>query len=235
MSLGLLGKKIGMTHVFDEEGRAVPVTVIDVAGNSVVQVKNSETDGYSAVQLGITDQKIQRLNKPAAGHFKKHGSGPKKYIREFRVDSDEQIENVAEIDFTASMFNDGQWVDVIGTSKGRGFQGAVKRHGFGGLRMTHGSMMHRRTGAIGAGSTPGRVWKGTKMPGRLGNDQRTVQNLKVVQSRPEDNVLLIEGAVPGSKGSYVIVRPAIKKTLPENWPPRKSSGEEKAADEASAS
>ena len=231
MSLGLLGKKVGMTHVFDEEGRAVPVTVIDVAGNSVVQVKKADSDGYSAVQLGITEQKEQRLNKPSAGHFKKHGSSPRKYVREFRVASDAELEDVATIDFSAAMFADGQWVDVIGTSKGRGFQGAVKRHGFGGLRMTHGSMMHRRTGAIGAGSTPGRVWKGTKMPGRLGNDRKTVQNLKVVQSRPEDNVLLIEGAVPGSKGSYVIVRPAIKKAMPENWPPKKSSSAEQGADE----
>lgn len=231
MSLGLLGKKVGMTHVFDEEGRAVPVTVIDVSGNSVVQVKKTETDGYAAVQLGVTEQKEQRLSKPAAGHFKKHGSAPRKYVREFRVDSDDNLESVEDIDFTASMFADGQWVDVIGTSKGRGFQGAVRRHGFGGLRMTHGSMMHRRTGAIGAGSTPGRVWKGTKMPGRLGNDRKTVQNLKVVQSRPDENVLLIEGAVPGSKGSYVIVRPAVKKALPDNWPPKKQAAEVTDANE----
>ncbi len=231
MSLGLLGKKVGMTHVFDEEGRAVPVTVIDVSGNSVVQVKKTETDGYAAVQLGVTEQKEQRLSKPAAGHFKKHGSAPRKYVREFRVDSDDNLESVDDIDFTASMFADGQWVDVIGTSKGRGFQGAVRRHGFGGLRMTHGSMMHRRTGAIGAGSTPGRVWKGTKMPGRLGNDRKTVQNLKVVQSRPDENVLLIEGAVPGSKGSYVIVRPAVKKALPDNWPPKKQAAEVTDANE----
>jgi large subunit ribosomal protein L3 len=220
-----------MTHVFDEEGRAVPVTVIDVSGNSVVQVKKTETDGYAAVQLGVTEQKEQRLSKPAAGHFKKHGSAPRKYVREFRVDSDDNLESVDDIDFTASMFADGQWVDVIGTSKGRGFQGAVRRHGFGGLRMTHGSMMHRRTGAIGAGSTPGRVWKGTKMPGRLGNDRKTVQNLKVVQSRPDENVLLIEGAVPGSKGSYVIVRPAVKKALPDNWPPKKQAAEVTDANE----
>jgi len=237
MSLGLLGTKVGMTHIFDEDGRSIPVTVVDVNGNSVVQVKRNETDGYSAVQLGVTDQKEQRLNKPAAGHFKKHGSAPKKHVREFRVDDDAALENVAEIDFSAGMFADGQWVDVIGTSKGKGFQGVYKRYNFGGLRATHGSMMHRRTGAIGAGSTPGRVWKGTKMPGRHGNYRRTVQNLKVVQSRSDDDVLLIEGAIPGAKGSYVVVRPAKKKPLPENWPPVKSSGSadaEAPAEEAAA-
>ena len=207
MSLGLLGKKVGMTTVYTEEGEAVAVTVIDVAGNSVVQVKNAENDGYSAVQLGITDQKEQRLNKPEAGHFKKHGSAPKKHILEFRVDSDEELAEVDSIDFSAGMFAEGQFVDVIGNSKGKGFQGVYKRYNFGGLRQTHGSMMHRRTGAIGAGSTPGRVWKGTRMPGHHGTDRRTVQNLKVIQSRGEDNVLLIEGAIPGSKGSYVVVRP----------------------------
>ncbi len=226
MSLGLLGKKVGMTHVYDEDGRAVPVTVVDVAGNSVVQIKKSDTNGYSAVQIGINDQKEQRLSKPLAGHFKQHESAPKKLVREFRVDSDEELEQIKEVDFTASMFADGQWVDVIGTSKGKGFQGAVKRYKFGGLRMTHGSMMHRRTGAIGAGSTPGRVWKGTKMPGRHGNYRTTVQNLKVVQARAEDNVLLIEGAVPGSKGSYMVIRPAVKKALPENWPPKKAETSE---------
>jgi len=233
MSLGLLGTKVGMTHVYDEDGRAVPVTVVNVAGNSVVQVKNAETDGYSAVQIGVTDQKPQRLNKPALGHFKKHGSDPKKHVEEFRVDSDEELADVKDIDFSASMFADGQWVDVIGTSKGKGFQGVYKRYSFGGLRATHGSMMHRRTGAIGAGSTPGRVWKGTRMPGRHGGYNRTVQNLKVVQARPDDNVLLIEGAVPGAKGGYVVVRPAIKKALPANWPPKKgAASEEAAADKA---
>jgi large subunit ribosomal protein L3 len=209
MSLGLLGKKIGMTRLFDQQaGTMIPVTVIDVSGNTVLQVKTPEKDGYTALQVGYDDQKEQRVSKPALGIFKKAGSTPKRFIKEFR------FENGAapEVHPGIETFTAGQWVDVIGDSKGRGFQGAVKRHGFGGLKMTHGSMMHRRTGAIGCRSTPGRVWKNQKMPGHMGTTRSTVQNLKIVAVRPEDGVILVSGAVPGSNGNYVTVRPAKKKS-----------------------
>jgi large subunit ribosomal protein L3 len=210
MSLGLLGKKLGMTRLFDQQaGSMIPVTVIDVSGNTLLQSKTVEKDGYTAVQVGYGDQKEQRVNKPDLARFKKAGSTPKRIVKEFR------FENGATIPEThpgLETFNEGQWVDVIGTTKGRGFQGAVKRHGFGGLKMTHGSMMHRRTGAIGCRSTPGRVWKNQKMPGHMGTDRRTVQNLKVVAVRADDGVILVSGAVPGPNGGYLTVRPAKKKS-----------------------
>lgn len=210
MSLGLLGKKIGMTRLFDQQaGSMIPVTVIDVSGNAILQVKTVEKDGYIALQIGFDDQKEQRVSKPDMGRFKKAGSTPKRFIQEFRF---EKGAATPEAHPGLELFSAGQWVDVIADSKGRGFQGAVKRHGFGGLKMTHGSMMHRRTGAIGCRSTPGRVWKNQKMPGHMGTTRTTVQNLKVVAVRPEDGVILISGAVPGSKGGYVTVRPAKKKT-----------------------
>jgi large subunit ribosomal protein L3 len=209
MSLGLLGKKLGMTRLFDSQaGTMIPVTVIDVSGNTILQTKTPEKDGYTAVQVGYSDQKESRVNKAKLGHFKKAGSTPKRLIREFRFE-----EGAApEVHPGLETFTEGQWVDVIADSKGRGFQGAVRRHGFGGLRMTHGSMMHRRTGAIGCRSTPGRVWKNQKMPGHMGTTRTTVQNLKVVAVRPEDGVILVSGAVPGSKGGYVTIRPAKKKS-----------------------
>jgi large subunit ribosomal protein L3 len=209
MSLGLLGKKLGMTRLFDSQaGTMVPVTVIDVSGNTILQTKTPEKDGYSAVQVGYSDQKESRVNKAKLGHFKKSGSTPKRLIREFRFEEGA----TPEVHPGLETFTEGQWVDVIADSKGRGFQGAVRRHGFGGLRMTHGSMMHRRTGAIGCRSTPGRVWKNQKMPGHMGTTRTTVQNLKVVAVRPEDGVILVSGAVPGSKGGYVTIRPAKKKS-----------------------
>ena len=213
MSLGLLGKKVGMTRVFDKEaGIMIPVTVVDVAGNEFVQKKTSESDGYSAVQVAYGDQKEFRLTKPAAGHLKKHGASAKKLVQEFRFDSDADLPNTEEAHPGAALFEEGQTVDVIGTTKGKGFQGVVKRYNFAGQPDSHGHMMHRRPGGIGAGTWPGRVWKNKKMPGRHGVYRRTVQNLKVVQVRPEDGVVLISGAVPGHKGAYVTVRPAIKST-----------------------
>lgn len=210
MSLGLLGKKLGMTRIFDHEaGTMIPVTVIDVSGNAILQVKTPEKDGYTAVQVGYSDQKEARVNQAKLGHFKKSGSVPKRFIQEFRIDGDTAPETHPGMD----TFEAGQWVDVIGHSKGRGFQGAMRRYGFGGLRQTHGSMMHRRTGSIGAGSTPGRVWKNQKMPGHMGTTRSTVQNLKVVAVRPEDGVILVSGSVPGAKGGYLTVRPAKKKSV----------------------
>lgn len=211
MSLGLIGRKLGMTQVYTDKGDAIAVTVVDVSGNQVVQVKTSAgKDGYSAVQVGFGEQKDFRLTKPAMGHFKKHGAPARRIVREFRVDSDEQLP-AADAKLGADMFAAGTWVDVIGTTKGKGFQGVVKRYRFAGQPATHGSMMHRRPGSIGCRLTPGLVWKNQKMPGHDGVDRRTTQNLKVVQSRPEEGVLLISGSVPGNKGSIVIVRPAKKK------------------------
>lgn len=211
MSLGLIGRKLGMTQVYTDKGDAIAVTVVDVTGNQVVQVKTKTgKDGYAAVQVGYGDQKEVRVSKPLNGHFKKHGTTPKRIVREFRVDSDEQLP-AADAKLGADMFTAGSWVDVIGTTKGKGFQGVVKRYRFAGQPATHGSMMHRRPGSIGCRLTPGLVWKNQKMPGHDGVDRRTTQNLKVVQSRPEEGVLLISGSVPGNKGSIVIVRPAKKK------------------------
>lgn len=215
MSLGLLGKKVGMTRVFDKEaGSMIPVTVIDVTDNVFLQVKTTETDGYSAVQVGYDDQKEQRVNAPDLGRFKKSKTTPKRLVKEFRFNSDADLPNTEEAHPGAELLSDGQYVDIIGTTKGKGFQGVMRRYGFHGQPAAHGHMMHRRTGAIGAGSTPGRVWKNQKMPGRHGNYTRTTQSLKVVQVRAEDNVVLIAGSVPGHKGQYVTIRPALKKAAP---------------------
>jgi len=213
MSIGLIGKKIGMTRVFADDGKAVAVTVIDVSDNIFLQRKTTEKDGYSAVQVGYDEQKESRLNRPAAGHFKSSGGTAKRVIKEFRLESDDQVPVDLEhpgID----LFDEGQWVDVIGTSKGKGFQGVVKRYGFQGQPAAHGHMMHRRPGGVGAGTTPGRIWKNKKMPGRHGHYQKTIQNLRIVQKREEDRVLLISGAIPGAKGGYVVIRPAVKKEQP---------------------
>ena len=212
MSIGLIGKKVGMTRIFNEAGEAIAVTVIDISDNVFLQKKTAEKDGYSAVQVGYGEQKESRLSRAEAGHLKANGSTPKRKILEFRVENDEQLPEGAHPGL--DLFDEGQWVDVIGTSKGKGFQGAMRRHNFAGQPQSHGHMMHRRTGAIAAGTTPGRVWKGQAMPGRQGNEHKTVQNLKIVQKRPDDNVILVSGAVPGSKGGYVVIRPAKKKEAP---------------------
>ncbi len=208
MKIGLIGKKVGMTRVYDEKGNATAVTVIEAGGNTALATKSKEKDGYSAVQVGFGDQKEQRLTKAAKGHFEKFGSGPKRIVREFRLDEDVPADT--EIDLKLTRFEAGQMVDVIGQSKGKGFQGVMKRYNHAGQPASHGSKMHRRTGAIGNRSTPGLVFRNMKMPGHMGDRRITVQNLKVVQVREEDNVILISGAVPGPNGSYVIVRPAIK-------------------------
>jgi large subunit ribosomal protein L3 len=210
MSLGLLGKKLGMTHIYDENGKSIAVTVVDVSENDVMQIKTAETDGYNAVQIGFGNKRESRATKAAIGHAKKSGLTPKYHIREFRIEGDAPESGKA---LTADQFTKGQWVDVIGTSKGHGFTGGMKRHNFSGQRQTHGSMMHRRTGAIGCRLTPGRVWKNQRMPGHMGVDRRTVQNLQIVGVRPEENIILVSGSIPGSKGGLVILRPAKKKPL----------------------
>lgn len=212
MKHGLIGKKVGMTRFYDEKGRAVPVTVVAVGGNTLLQVKTPEKDGYSAIQVGFDDQKESRLTKPELGHFKKANSGAKKRVREFRLANGETVEG--DLNLTASLFQVGQIVDVIGQSKGHGFQGIMKKHNAAGQGASHGSMMHRRPGAIGNRSTPGRVWKNQGMPGHMGDKRVTVQNLSIVQVREEEQLLLIKGAIPGCNGAYVIVRPAKKKPLP---------------------
>lgn len=215
MSIGLLGKKVGMTRVFDKEtGAMTPVTVIDVAGNVWLQAKTSEKDGYTAIQVGYGEKKVSRVPRPMQGHFAAHRATPRQSVREFRLESGDQLPDPTQPHPGAELFQEGQWVDVIGTTKGKGFQGVVKRYGFSGQNMTHGSMMHRRPGAIAAGSTPGFVWKNQKMPGHDGVVRRTVQNLRIVAVRPEDNVVLISGPVPGPRGGELVIRPAKKKPAP---------------------
>jgi large subunit ribosomal protein L3 len=209
MSIGLLGRKLGMTRLYDEKGRLTTATVIEAGGNRVLQIKTAEKEGYDAVQVGFGDQKSQRVSKAQAGHFAKSSSSPKKFVREFRLTGEAVPESA---DIAVTVFEVGQFVDVIGQSKGKGFQGVVKKHNFDGQPASHGSMMHRRNGAIGNRSTPGRVWKNMGMPGHLGDERVTVQNLRVLQVREEDGVILISGAVPGANGSNVIVRPAKKKS-----------------------
>jgi large subunit ribosomal protein L3 len=208
MSIGILGKKVGMTRVYDKSGTVVPVTVIEAGQNVVTQIRTKEKDGYTAVQVGYGDTTEKRTSKPLLGHFKKAGVTPKKFLREFALSAEPEVK-VGEA-LSVSRFQAGQLVDVIGISKGKGFQGVVKRYRFGGQPETHGSMMHRRTGSIGCRSTPGRIFKNKRMPGHMGSVKITVQNLEIVSVREEDQVLLVKGAVPGANGSYVIIRSAIK-------------------------
>jgi large subunit ribosomal protein L3 len=210
MSIGLLGKKLGMTRVYDAKGRIRPVTVIEAGGNRILQIKTKEKEGYSAIQVGFGDQKPHRVGKAQTGHFAKSDSTPKRFIREFRLKDGETAPETG--DLSVSNFKDGQIVDVIATSKGKGFQGVVKRFKFAGQPETHGSMMHRRNGAIGNRLTPGRVWKNMGMPGHMGDERITIQNLEIVQVREADGVILVSGAVPGAKGCHVVIRPAIKKS-----------------------
>ncbi len=209
MPLGLIGKKIGNTRVYDAHGVMTPVTVVLVGPNRVLQVKSKESkDGYSAVQLGFDDQKEHRLTKPLLGHIKKHNGAAVKRIREFR-DFTKEVKPGDVIG--ADLFEAGQFVDAIGTTKGRGFEGVVKRHGFRGGDRTHGAKgWHRRGGAIGQRLFPGTVMRGMKMPGHMGQVRRTGQNLEIVQVRKDDNVLLIRGSFPGSEGDYCIIREAKK-------------------------
>ncbi|MCF7847374.1 MAG: 50S ribosomal protein L3 [Kiritimatiellales bacterium] len=205
---GLIGKKLGMTQVYDEAGTMVPVTVIEAGPCVVVQQKTADNDGYEAVQLGFEDQKEQRLTKPSQGHFKKAGVAAKRILREVPLDGDGI--NIGDV-LTAALFEDVAHVDVIATGKGRGYQGAVKRHGFSGGRASHGSHMHRRVGSIGMCEHPARVFKGKKMPGHMGNKRVTTQNLKIVQIRAEENLILLKGSVPGANGGIVILKEALKK------------------------
>ncbi len=203
---GIIGKKIGMTSLFDENGKNLPCTVIQAGPCKVLQVKTEEKDGYKSVQLGYDDKSEKNVSKAMQGHFKKAGSQPKAKIVEFYHEFVDTL-NIGD-EVKVNLFNEGEFVDVTGTSKGKGFQGVVKRHGFGGVgQATHGQHNRLRApGSIGAGSDPSRVFKGMRMAGRMGGDQVTVQNLKVLKVDEEKNLIVVKGAVPGAKNSYVILR-----------------------------
>ena len=209
MSIGLVGRKSGMTRVFTEEGTSVPVTVVEVQPNRVTQVKTSDVDGYCAIQVTTGSRRSSRVSKGMAGHFAKASTEAGSGLWEFRTADTTEIEAGSEI--KVDQFEVGQMVDVTGTSKGKGFQGGVKRHNFQMQDATHGnSLSHRAPGSIGQCQTPGRVWKGKKMAGQMGNVRHTTQSLEIVRVDMENNLLLIKGALPGATGSNVIVRPAVK-------------------------
>lgn len=203
MCKGLMGKKLGMTGLFMPDGRYMPVTVIEAGPCVVTQIKTTETDGYNALQLGFGKKEESRLNKPQKGHFSKSSSGGFYHVKEFAVGDPGEYSLGQEI--TLDMFKVGERVDVVGTTKGRGFAGVMKRHGFHGGRKTHGSHSHRIPGSVGCSASPAKIIKGKKMPGHYGNDRQTTRNLEVVDIRSEDNIILIKGAVPGSKSALVTI------------------------------
>ncbi len=204
----ILGKKIGMTQIFAETGEVIPVTVIEAGPEVVTQIKTVETDGYNAVQVAFEDQKAHRVNKPLTGHFAKSGVAPKKYLTEFRTEEGETYELGQEI--TVADFEEGAKLDVTGTSKGKGTQGNIKRHGHHRGPMTHGSKHKRLAGALAAGTYPSRVFKGNAGPGRMGRETVTVQNVVLVKVDTDRNLMLVKGAIPGGKGSLVRVQNAVK-------------------------
>ncbi len=205
----VVGQKVGMTQIWDEDNNIIPVTVVKVTPCRVVQVKTPQTDGYSAIQVTLGEREAKKLNKPEAGHFAKAGVAPGTELVELRLD--DVSEYTIGHEFGADTFEAGEAVDAIGTSKGKGFAGVMKRHNFAGQRATHGAhLVHRMPGSIGQCATPARVFKGTKMAGRMGNDRVTVQSLKVVQADPEKEILLVKGSVPGPKGGTVVIHNAMK-------------------------
>jgi len=208
MKKGLIGKKVGMTQIFDEQGKVIPVTVIQAGPCVVAQVKTVETDGYNAIQLGFGEVKEHKVIKPIKGHYAKSKITPKKHLREFRVDTIENV-NVGD-ELKADVFSVGDKLDIQGKTKGKGFQGVIKRHGQARGPMGHGSMYHRRPGSMGATSTPGRVFKGKKLPGHMGNTIITIQNLEVVKVDLDKNVILIKGSIPGAKGAIVKLKTSVK-------------------------
>jgi large subunit ribosomal protein L3 len=219
---GLIGRKVGMTQVFGDDGNQIPVTVIQAGPCTVLGLRTLESHGYDALQLGFEPKK-KNVSKPAAGVFKKANVAPMRVVREIRLEKSEMLQGY-EVgkSVTAELFAPGEIVDVVGTTKGKGFQGGVKRFGWSGGDATHGSMFHRAPGSIGASSDPSRVWPGHRLPGRMGGVQRTVLNISVVRVLPEQNLLLVRGAVPGANGSLVMIRKSIKTT--------KSQQQQKTAD-----
>ena len=230
MRTGLIARKLGMTRAFGDDGSHVPVTVLKVDNCQVVAVKTAERDGYTALQLGVGAAKVKNVSKPMRGHFARSKVEPKRKLAEFRVTDDALIDVGAEL--TADHFVAGQHVDVAGTSIGKGFAGAMKRHNFSGLEASHGvSISHRSHGSTGNSQDPGRVFKGKKMAGHLGDARTTVQNLKIHSTDPESGLILVAGAVPGSKGGYVLVSDAKKRPAPDGVP---FPGAVRVADEAMA-
>lgn len=208
MSIGVLGRKVGMTQVF-EDSEVVPVTVIKVNPGVVVQKKTEDNDGYNSIQIGAEDIPERLVKKPIMGHFKKAGITPKRILKEFRVDSVDEY-NIGDV-IGIDLFKPGEYVDITGISKGKGFAGVIKRHGFKGGRMSHGSMFHRAPGSIGQSSQPSRTLKGTRLPGRMGNKKVTVQNLRIVKIDDKENLLIVKGAVPGRRNGLLIIKKAVKK------------------------
>ena len=209
MKKGLIGKKLGITQVFSADDAAVPVTVIEVGPCVITQKKTEEIDGYNAIQLGFGRAKQKNVTRPIQGHLRKADKGFFRVLREFRMISPDDYEVGEEL--KADIFKEGDYVDVVGKSKGRGFAGVIKRHGFKGGKATHGSMFHRAPGSMGASADPSKVFKGKKLPGHMGNSRKTVQNLMIVGVKPDKNLILVKGSVPGSRNSIVLVKSAIKK------------------------
>jgi large subunit ribosomal protein L3 len=207
---GIIGKKIGMTQTFDDKGTVSPVTIITAGPCIVIQRKSMEKDGYAAVQIGFQEEKeLKNVNKPIQGHFNKTGVPPVKFIREFPIDEQSEVKEGDQ--FFVDMFSVGDKVDVIGTSKGKGFAGVIKRWGFKGGKATHGSMFHRRPGSIGASAYPSRVMKGKKMPGQMGHKRVSIKNLTVIEADKEKNLLVVAGAVPGAPGGYLLIKKSKNK------------------------
>ncbi|APE04667.1 MULTISPECIES: 50S ribosomal protein L3 [Alteromonas] len=211
MAIGLIGRKVGMTRIFTEDGTSIPVTVIEATPNRVTQLRTEETDGYRALQVTAGTKKANRVNKAEAGHFAKAGVEAGRTLAEFRLEDNEGNDIEVGGEITVEIFNDTKKIDVTGTSKGKGFAGAIKRWNFSSQRMTHGnSLSHRAPGSIGQNQSPGKVFKGKKMAGQLGNKQVTTQSLEVVRVDVENGLILVKGAVPGATGNDVIVKPAVK-------------------------
>ena len=208
MIQGIIGRKLGMTQIYSEYGDALPVTLVEAGPCVVVQKKTMKNDGYIALQLGFAEKKLHRVNKPIQGHYEKHNAVPCYFLKEFRVDESDEYEEGQKINI--DIFKPGDIVDVTGTSKGKGFAGVVKRWGFGGGPKSHGSNFHRAPGSMGASATPARVMKGRKLPGRMGGNRVTVQNIKVVEVKPEQNLILLKGAIPGCKKGIITIKSSIK-------------------------
>jgi large subunit ribosomal protein L3 len=206
MTNGLVGKKLGMTQVYDETGHLTTVTVVEAGPCRVAQIRTKEQHGYESIQLAYDEVPARKLNKPELGHLKTANLSPSRHLKEFKKMGDVQLGQTLKAD----VFQKGEWVDVEGISKGKGFQGVMKRHNYRGGPETHGSMFHRAPGSIGASSHPSRVWKNKTLPGHMGSERVTVQRLKVVEARPDENLLFISGAVPGATGSFVTVRKSKK-------------------------
>jgi len=206
MTNGLLGKKLGMTQMYDGEGRVTPVTVVEAGPCRVVEIRTHDRNGYEAVQLSFQEVPNRKLTKPELGHLKTTSAPPSRHLREFKKTGEVQAGQVLKAD----LFQKGDWVDVEGVSKGKGFQGVMKRHNYRGGPETHGSMFHRAPGSIGASSYPSRVWKNKTLPGHMGSERVTVQRLKVIEARPDENLLFVSGAIPGASGGMVVVRKSKK-------------------------